>query len=80
MAARVRSFPKSQHDIFHRTLIKLLMVQELSNFNKYWDHFLLFYEFETFETKSPLNVVNILSANLGPSETFENVEIDDFVA
>ena len=77
METKVRGFTKSQHNIFHQDLNNLLIFQGLNKCNRIWDNFPLYWEFRNLETKYSHNTNNNLSTNLGLSETFENVEIND---
>ena len=50
MVAKAQKSSNIQHEIYHQTLIKLIIFQKLCNFNHGWEQFLLSYEFVTPET------------------------------
>ena len=53
MSAKVGVHPHiTQHSILHRDFIRLLIMEELSKFQRDWNHFLLFSYFEIKESKS----------------------------
>ena len=79
MVVKIRNFSNNQHSIFHRDIIKVLIVEELNKFKKYWKLFLLYYEFETLEAKYSQITSVIFFVKSKPLQFLEDVKADDFI-